>query len=93
MLRLEEMIQIKVMHQQGNSIRAIARILNISRNTVKRYLASDINESHYNARPAIPSKLHNYRNYLAKRQQSAHPDWIQQQYYLEKLLSKGIKVV
>ncbi len=76
MLRLEEMIQIKVMHQQGNSIRAIARILNISRNTVKRYLASDIDIPHYNARPEMPSKLDKYRNYLVKRQQSAYPDWI-----------------
>ena len=62
------------MHQQGNSIRAIARLLNISRNTVKRYLASDINKSHYNARPEMPSKLDKYCNYLVKRQQSALPD-------------------
>ncbi|PID41383.1 MAG: hypothetical protein CR981_03415 [Proteobacteria bacterium] len=38
MLVKELFVDISVMHKQGRSIRAIARELNISRNSVRKYL-------------------------------------------------------
>src|SRR5215467_13698712 len=36
----EEAVEIRVLRRQGKSIREIARVLNLSRNTVRRYLRS-----------------------------------------------------
>src|SRR5271155_5700492 len=38
MLVTEEVVEIRVLRRQGKSIREIARILDVSRNTVRRYL-------------------------------------------------------
>ncbi len=38
MVTFETVMEIKILHKQGMSSRAIARKLGISRNTVKRYL-------------------------------------------------------
>ena len=38
MLVAEEAVEIWVLRRQGKSIRAIARMLDVSRNTVRRYL-------------------------------------------------------
>ena len=41
MLVAEEAVEIRVLKRQGKSIREIARMLNVSRNTVRRYLRSE----------------------------------------------------
>ncbi len=41
MVTFETVMEIKILHKQGMSSRAIARELGISRNTVKRYLRSN----------------------------------------------------
>ncbi len=38
MLTQETLVEIHVLHRQGKSIRSIARALNVSRNTVRKYL-------------------------------------------------------
>jgi transposase len=38
MLTQETLVEIHVLHRQGQSIRAIAQNLGVSRNTVRRYL-------------------------------------------------------
>ena len=38
MLIAEEAVEIRVLRRQGKSIREIARMLDVSRNTVRRYL-------------------------------------------------------
>jgi transposase len=38
MLVAEEAVEIRVLRRQGKSIREIARMLDVSRNTVRRYL-------------------------------------------------------
>jgi transposase len=38
MLMAEEVVEIWVLRRQGKSIREIARMLDVSRNTVRRYL-------------------------------------------------------
>ena len=77
MVEFETMLQIKILSEQGKSIRSIARILGVSRNTVKRYLLKDANEpSQYKARPCVVGKLKAYQDYLRQRQQAAAPEWI-----------------
>lgn len=75
MLKEEEVMEIKILHRQGLSIRGISRRLGLSRNTVKRYLKSD-KESVYSGRPARYSKLDPYKAYIHQRIESAHPAWI-----------------
>ncbi|WP_306718056.1 helix-turn-helix domain-containing protein, partial [Klebsiella pneumoniae] len=42
MLTLEQAVTIQILHQQGQSIKAISRELGISRNTVRKYLRSQV---------------------------------------------------
>ena len=55
MLVMEEAVEIRVLSRQGKSIRAIARTLRVSRNTVRRYLRGD--EVPRYRREARPTKL------------------------------------
>jgi transposase len=74
MLRLEQMIEIQILHKQGYSNRAIAKELGISRNTVKKHInATSVG---YKDRKGNPSKLDDYKQYLQDRIKAAHPDWI-----------------
>ena len=41
MLAVEEAVDVRVLRRQGKSIREIARMLGVSRNTVRRYLRSE----------------------------------------------------
>jgi transposase len=41
LLVAEEAVEIRALRRQGNSIREIARMLNLSRNTRRRYLRSE----------------------------------------------------
>lgn len=49
MLTQETLVEIHVLHRQGQSIRAIAQKLGVSRNTVRRYLRD------LSAVPTIPT--------------------------------------
>ena len=62
MLRLEEILEIKILKQQGYSIRQIVRKLGISRNTVRRTLKQE-GEIKYK-RVHVVSKLEPYKDYL-----------------------------
>jgi transposase len=64
MLVVERAVEIRVLRRQGKSIREIARMLDVSRNTVRRYLRGD-GLPHYE-RGARPGKLEPYRHYLAE---------------------------
>jgi transposase len=57
-------VDIKSLHKQGLSIKAIARRLGISRNTVRKALRAGPPKYE---RPARPSKLDPYKDYLKKR--------------------------
>ena len=73
MLVAEEAVEIRVLRRQGKSIREIARVLNLSRNTVRRYLRSG-GPPRYQ-REAQPSKLA-YKEHLVGRVKAAAPEWI-----------------
>jgi transposase len=75
MLRLEGYVEIQVLRRQGKSIRAISSELGIARNTVRKYLR-DARPPKARKRPARPSKLDSFREYLERRVREAHPQWI-----------------
>ena len=64
---------IKILHEQGYSKRAIAKKLGISRNTVNKHLAQDIDEPIYQTRPEVAHKLDPFKIYIKERIESALP--------------------
>ena len=71
MVTFETVMEIKILHKQGMSSRAIARELGISRNTVKRYLQAKSEPPKYTPRPAVASP-DEYRDYIRQRIADAH---------------------
>jgi transposase len=74
MLVAEETVEIRVLSRQGRSIRAIARTLGVSRNTVRRYLRGS-GLPGYRREPRA-TKLDSYKHYLNERVRAAAPEWI-----------------
>ena len=68
-------MEIHVLARQGKSIRAIARLLRVSRNTVRRRLREGTVMS-YGPRLPRPTKLAEYESYLRGRIEAAKPEWI-----------------
>jgi transposase len=87
MLEAEEAVEIRVLKRQGKSIREIARMLEVSRNTVRRYLRV-ARLPRYEREPR-PSKLDPYKHYLAERVKAAAPEWIPATVLLRELRSLG----
>src|SRR2546423_8599427 len=87
MLVAEEAVEIRVMRRQGKSIREIARSLDLSRNTVRRYLRGE-GLPRYEREPQ-PSKLDPYKQYIEKRVKAAAPDWIPATVLLRELRALG----
>ncbi|MEN9119154.1 IS21 family transposase [Xanthomonas euvesicatoria] len=75
MLTVEEQVEIKILARQGMSIREISRQLQVSRNTVRRYLR-DVAAAQRQPRGARPHKLDPYRTYIEQRVRAAHPVWL-----------------
>ncbi|EFI5786350.1 IS21 family transposase [Klebsiella michiganensis] len=73
MITFEIRMEIKVLHKRGMSIRAIARELGISRNTVRSHLKAKSEKPQYSPRPASSSLLDEYRDYISKRISDAYP--------------------
>lgn len=73
MISKEELMNIQILHQQGYSLRAIAKQLGVSRNTVKKYLISNPLEPEYSVRPETESKLEPYKPFLHSRIAKASP--------------------
>jgi len=65
MLVAEEAVEIRVLSKQGKSIRDIARLLKVSRNTARRYVRGEGLPRY--ERKARPSKLDDYKQYIAER--------------------------
>ena len=68
-------MEIKVLARQGKSIKAIARELGVSRNTVRRYLRDEA-RAEYGPRGPRSTKLDPFKTYLLERIAAAKPDWI-----------------
>jgi DNA replication protein DnaC len=94
MLTQEQSVELKVVARQGRGIKAIARELGISRNTVRKYLRSEGPLPQYRPRAPRPSKVEPFKAYLRERIGSDWPHLAQQAAdreesfadFLEKLL-------
>src|SRR6516165_8969522 len=87
MLVVEEAVEIRVLRRQGKSIRETARMLDVSRNTVRRYLRGEGLPRY--EREARPSKLDPYKHYIEERVKAAAPDWIPATVLLRELQALG----
>ena len=75
MLTQEDAVEIRVMARRGESVRAIAKELGCSRNTVRRYLREPA-ALRYGPRAPRLQKLSPYQTYLSERIAQARPRWI-----------------
>lgn len=89
MLTQELLVEIHVLHRQGKSIRSIAKALNVSRNTVRKYLRDIARTPTYSRRDDRPSKLEPFKTYLLERIEAARPDWIPATVLFRELQAKG----
>lgn len=88
MISKEEYMEINILLRQGKSIREIARLMGISRNTVRRYIRKGI-EPRYPLRKERGSKLAPYRDYLQQRAKEAHPQWLPAVVLYREILTQG----
>lgn len=88
MLNNEGQMEIKILNKQGMGIREIARVLGISRNTVRKYLRYEASLS-YKKRPQKPSILAPYQDYIVVRLDKAKPHTIPATVILREIQEKG----
>ena len=81
-------MEIRVMARRGEGVRAIAKQLGCSRNTVRRYLREQ-QASRYGPRAARPCKLDDYKDYLLARIEQARPRWIPATVLLREIQERG----
>lgn len=89
MITQETLVEIHVLHKQGMAIRAIARQLGLSRNTVKRYLREPSKPPTYPSRSARASKLDAFKPYIHQRIESAKPHWIPAAVLYREIRARG----
>lgn len=89
MINQETLVNIHVLYKQGYSIRAIARELGISKNTVKKYLRTSNKAHRYRSRPCVPSILENYKPYIKERIAAAAPKWIPASVLFREIKEQG----
>ncbi|MFQ5356725.1 MAG: IS21 family transposase, partial [Mariprofundaceae bacterium] len=89
MISTEELMTIKILHQQGHSQREIAKQLGISRNTVKKYLERDEDKPSYATRPVKPKKLDPFKDYIKQRIALAVPVHLSAVVLLREIQEQG----
>lgn len=89
MLVKEQCMEIAILHQQGLSYRQIAKTLEISRNTVKKYLTITHKNHNYKMREKKPKKLEAHHHYLQGRVEAASPEWLPATVLLLEIKKKG----
>lgn len=82
-------MEIRVLARQGHSIKAIARELGISRNTVRKYLRGETVQPKYTPRAARPCKLDPFKPYLLARVEAARPHWIPATVLMREVSERG----
>ena len=88
MLTQEQAVEIRVMARRGEAVRSIARQLDCSRNTVRRYLRDEA-ACRYGPRQPRACKLDDYRSYLHERIEQARPRWIPATVLLREIGERG----
>ena len=89
MLTGEMTLEIRILHRQGMSIRAIAGELKISRETVRKYLRALERRPAYGPREPRASKLDPFKDYLKMRMAEAAPRRLPATVYLRELRMLG----
>ena len=90
MLTKERGMEIRILRRQGQSIRQISKTLGVSRNTVRRYLRSDVLPS-YQREIQRPSKLDPHKAYLVGRVAAARPHWLPATVLLSEIRGRGYR--
>ncbi|ASL25256.1 IS21 family transposase [Azotobacter chroococcum] len=88
MLTQEQAVEIRVLARQGHSIRQIAKMLGVSRNTVRRYLKEPA-VPRYSPRDPRPTKLDPFHDYLRERVKQAHPLWLPSTVLMREICEQG----
>ncbi len=81
-------MEIRVLARQGHGIKAIARELGLSRNTVRKYLRGEAVAPRYR-REGRPGKLEPFKGYLQERVAAARPHWIPATVLLREIREQG----
>lgn len=89
MLTGEMTMEIRILHRQGRSIRSIGRQLQISRETVRKYLRAPDLAPGYGPREPRASKLGPFKPYLTMRIAEAAPRRLPAPVYLRELQARG----
>ena len=91
MLSKEQHVEISVLIRQGLSVRAIARQMRCSRNTVRRHLKLQAVRQPlvYGPRAERISKLVPFQVYLLQRIEAARPHWIPATVLLREIRERG----
>lgn len=88
MIELEGFMKIKILKEQGCSIRQIAEELCVARNTVRKYLRTG-QVPKYGPRKPRPGKLEPFMVYLQERIEAARPDWIPATVLFREIQARG----
>jgi transposase len=90
MLTQERAVEIRILARQGLGIKAIARELEVSRNTVRKYLRGEVVGAKYQRRrSAREPKLEPFKSYLQKRVEAAGPHWIPATVLMREIREQG----
>lgn len=87
MIKLEDWMDIKIMYKEGYSIRAIAKISGLSRNTVRRVVLEKVPKEFKKAKRG--SKLDEYKGYIEKRYKESGLSAIRIKQEIEKMGYNG----
>lgn len=88
MLTKEGVMEIRILRRQGKSIRWIARELEISRNTVRKYLR-DSSEPIYERQTKQPGKLDPFKDYIDERVRQASPHRLPATVIFREIVEQG----
>lgn len=90
MISLEECVEIRVLQQQGKSIREISQLTGQSRNTVRKYLRQE-GVPQYSEREARTSKLDPFNDCIQERLEAAAPDGIPASVLFREIAERGYR--
>ena len=87
MIKMEDWMDIKMLHKEGNSIRAIARITGLSRNTISKIVREKVPKEFKKVKRK--SKLDEYKKYIEERYQQSELSAVRIKQEIEKMGYKG----
>jgi transposase len=89
MLKAEERMEIAVLKKHGESIRAIARAMGVSRNTVRRHLRGGDSAAVRKPAARRAEKLDPFKGYIVNRLKAAAPDLIPASVLFREVRARG----